>query len=259
MLGVLSFVTQFVSLGKEIPPVHYSYIPPLSFILPKEISIGSLNQSCSEVVISYVRLENFSDYVQKKIRIILNSPLIYDPVVRSDCSIDDVQYTFDKKRNEITIEKLDPQDAVSIDLYPDVFLIRGSFEPKVIINDKLLTRSMRMLGGIYKYPKMHVFMLLALLMAFGTILFSMHNLGDGVRGAFNGDWDVLREASSRFGACSMKVVNRTKREYEFEGVLYNPNVYNFLLRLNGVENYGDLLEKEKIVVCKEWKSKMGSQ
>ena len=248
-MNPFTFTANLLTIRKEIPPIHFSYIEPFIHNLPKEISDASTPEGDGYFVASFVGLENLSGFVLKKIRIKLRSPLKYHPQLRSSSPSERIDHAFDKEKNEITVESLDPGQSIYLDLYPEPDELVADFEPTIIINDQLLTRTMKEYGYFKKHPKYAGLSILLYLILAGTVASTYYawksiNIGSVI----NGDRELVDNAVKRLGeGCYVRAVRMGE---DAQRLIYaSPETMEYSIKLNGAESLSELLKMKKIVLC----------
>ncbi|ARI05608.1 hypothetical protein QK360_11330 [Pseudomonas aeruginosa] len=248
-MSLLTAIANILTIRREIPPVHYSYIEPFAHNLPKEISDITMSEGEDYFITSFVGIENFSGFVLKNIRIKIKSPLKYSPLLRSSIPSETIEHIFDKNKNEIIIETLDPGQSVYLDLYPEPAALAKDFEPDVIINDQLLTRAMRSYGYYKKYPKHAGLELLFYTFLIGAAAFLYHVWNSAnMSSLINGDRALVDAAAERLGSgCHLRAVEMSHKAQEI--IFRSPEAAEFAMTLNSANSLNDLLKLKKIVLC----------
>ncbi len=248
-MSLLTAIANILTIRREIPPVHYSYIEPFIHNLPKEISDITMSEGEDYLITSFVGIENFSGFVLKNIRIKIKSPLKYSPLLRSSIPLETIEHIFDKNKNEIIIETLDPGQSVYLDLYPEPSALAKDFEPDVIINDQLLTRAMRSYGYYKKYPKHAGLELLLYIFMIGAAVFLYHIWSSAnMHSLINGDRALVDAAAERLGSgCHLRAVEMSPKAQEI--IFRSPDAAQLSINLNNAKSLDELLKMKKVVLC----------
>jgi hypothetical protein len=113
---MISAIAKIFKIQSEYPPIHYSYIPPLGFPLPREYG-EKIGGGVNGVYVEWIGLENFSGKVQKNIRIKLYNATDLDPLLEASRPIKPSEWSYDKEVLEFRLDKLDPNENVYISLF----------------------------------------------------------------------------------------------------------------------------------------------
>ncbi|WP_351016315.1 hypothetical protein [Shewanella sp. AC91-MNA-CIBAN-0169] len=250
-MNPLASLAQILTIKEKSPlPVHFSYIEPMLHPLPVEVAKKYFKDDEQELLTSYVGLENFSTKVLKNIRIKLQSPLGFSPKVESNERGGNLEFTFDKEKLEITIDRIDPNESIYIHLFPSPSLLVKDFEPKVIIDDELLTRGMMRMGYYKKYPSfmfMNIGLLIIALLTISSVFFGT-NIFKYLR-SLDPDYVLIQESQNRLQSYSC-VNTVVKMNSEFDWYFSKSLMpLDYTLKANGVGTYDELLSKEQVVVC----------
>lgn len=250
-MNVLSSFAQLLSIKDKAPlSVHYSYIEPMVNPIPVEVAKKYFKDENQNLLISHLGLENFSKRVLRNIRIKLKSPLGFDPKLRSNQNVQEIEYCYSQEKLEILVEKIDPGESLYITLFPSPSSLQNDFEPQVIINDELLTRGMKRMGYYMKYPSfllLNLVLLFVVCCALGLLVWG----SDVIEFMRERDsaYVLIKESQDRMNhySCSMTVID-VKSDFDWH-LKKSQMPLDFILKSNNVDSYEELLLRKEVVLC----------
>ncbi|MET4878411.1 hypothetical protein AB7160_00075 [Morganella morganii] len=223
------------------------------FTLPKEVT-----DSCSEEVADvlndlycvYLRIDNYTNKVQKSIRVLLAGSSEFTPRVLFRRHRNRVTHEIQSEENEILIHEMPPNESIFIIFYnPDA---KFSVE-QILVGDKTITPTMRKLAEAKRDPKLFRIKFITGLMLFISIIvatgcFSV--LGYTL-------WDhhktnqIMEDALSDFSMCQNEIFyNSTEKEKELERKFRQLGTAGTTtLAINHVSSLDELKLKDIVILC----------
>jgi len=245
---VLRIITKMFKLQKEYPPIHYSYIPPVGFPLPREYS-EKIGDEVDGVYVEWIGLENFSETVQKNIRIKLHIAPDFEPQTETSRPLKNDEWNYDKDCLEITLKKLDPMENIFISLFHHGKGDANNKKPIVIINDHVLSKPMVWHGYARKYvgQTVSIALMLLLLLASGYWLFEKIK----ERPTFD-DLSFIDSKLNGFVSCYPYVINTKEKNVNLKNEIKSSAwSLSTILQINEVFSEADLNKLDKIILCKK--------
>lgn len=245
---MLDLLKQILFFQKEIPPIHYSYIPSMGYPLPSEYT-NKVGSEVRQLNIEWVGLENYSTKVLSNVRIKLNKNLSFAPIVESSGKITENDWSYNEISQEILLNRIDPKESVYISLFPEVSDREQKNRPQIIINDQLLTKPMEWHGFARKHYGFTLITIAILLI----MSFSTYNLYVKIRSLpSNDDIKLIDSKLKNYVSCTPYVVYPQEKSVNLEKELsLSMWATPAILQINNVESIEELQNLEKIILCKK--------
>jgi len=238
-MSALEVVKTMSELGEKTPAIFYSYLQPHPQLYPA-IAIKEEFKN-HEYWISVGGLENLSSKVISPIRVKLNKNLDLAPIVQASPGI---TASFDSMSHEILISRLDPKDHIYVFIHLTSIEAESFIEPQVIVQDRMLSRGMRVIGEAKKMPLHYLIAGLIIAILFGFVYKNQN------------DFREYREKSEYID----KFINDNSGFIKMYPVVYkgselNPEILARhkkgmldLLVINKVDKIDDLYKRDKVIV-----------
>ncbi|MBI3583712.1 MAG: hypothetical protein HY096_07170 [Nitrospinae bacterium] len=212
---------KLLPLFKKLPaPIYYYYMPPTLFPIPKELVNSEEVKNLKQILIDGIVIENFSNKVISNIRIKFKHAFRYEPL------LDSIGYTkwhYDKEKKEITIDKIDPKDKISFDLFPNENAKEVNEDPKVIIDNKLLPKISTIYAILLQIPKYNPFFFTFIIIVFLFQIYLFYAVYYRMK-----DTEIINQTVSNFYSkynlptCTASIYkNKTKNIKDIKDVIKN--------------------------------------
>lgn len=253
---MLKEILSLIGLIKGAPPAVDIYaFPPLSSPLPKEIreKLGTQDDPYCGLHPVHIGIENLSNIVLTNIRVKLTSPSIYHPIVENGDTQRPLEWRHDIERAEIHITALDPSDSAYIVFFPketfpkDKSVTRVFQKPEILIEGKRVSTLQEQLGFLKKEPSLAIFFILLLSVIIGIVFLVVFSFYPHILP--NSDRALTEQATQQLvSGCQLKpvkVTTNTRSDIAANGL---PPLK--ILQINRASSIEELLNREKIVLCK---------
>lgn len=224
--------------------IDYFYMPPAPQWVP-DVTLKKAHQN-NEFFLSIVGLNNVSSKVLQSLRIKLLFKPIYEPSLDIHGTVESINATYDADKSEIAIQQLDPGEKIYVAIFLSGREAEHFTEPKVIVSDRLLSRSMRAIGFMRRRPREFLLMaaaLLALVAAVFFVLFLVYN-----NSQLNPKVRAVDQAMQGYVGCVPTAYSQSK----INDALLAKSMFGekFLLSINHVKTREQLFKKKYVVICK---------
>ncbi|ELQ6061784.1 hypothetical protein STS98_000346 [Cronobacter sakazakii] len=252
---MLDQVLAFIKIRQELPDaIGYSLSSEQSiFDLPEEIlkACGEeLSKELNHLSCVYLRIDNYTNNVQKSIRVLLAGESDYTPRVQFRRRNNRVTHETLPNINEILIHEIPPNDSVYITFYnpSENFSIE-----QILVDDKTITPSMRRLAEIkrdpwlakmkFSFALMFLFSIIAIIGSLSLVTFTfMRN---------NQEQKIFDDAFKGMSLCQNEIFhNSIEKEKELERRFYQLGLAKeTTLMVNHVSSLEELKLKDTIILC----------
>lgn len=223
------------------------------FTLPEEV-IESCSEELAEVLHDlsciYLRIDNYTNRVQKSIRVLLAGSSEFTPRVLFRRHSNRVTHEILSEENEILIYEIPPNESIIIIFYnPDA---EFSIE-QILVSDKTITPTMRKLAEVKRDPGLFRFKFIVGLMLFICIIVvtgCLSVLGYTLWNRHNTD-QIMKDALSDFSMCQNEIFyNSTEKEKELERRFRQLGTAGTTtLTINHVSSLDELKLKDIVILC----------
>lgn len=249
-MDLLSTIQNVLQLKKEVPDaVGYDTYGPISFPIPKEFqdSLKDNHNKLGFIILTSIRIDNYSSKVQKSIRVLYSGDFSYQPVFKFHRRDIAVKFEIISNEKELVIDEIPPNESVSI----EIFYPSNDFEVvQVLSGDNEITSLMQKLAEARRYPELARMKLIM----YATLAVAATSIPVG--GYFT--WNKMQEnarieaAYSDFMSCSPSLMNNPPdNEKILERKFNNLDIYwqNYLLSSNKVHSLKELKLKDELIWC----------
>ncbi|ULR31690.1 hypothetical protein MJO48_02975 [Dickeya fangzhongdai] len=223
------------------------------FMLPEEIS-ESCGEELAEVLhhlsCTYLSIDNYTNRVQKSIRVLLVGSSEFTPRVLFRRRSNRVTYEILSEENEILIHEIPPNESVYILFYnPDA---KFSIE-QILVGDKTITPAMRKLAEAKRYPELIRMKFMTVLMCFISIILVIGTISVISYTLWNRHKidQVMKDAYSEFSVCQNEIFyNSAEKEKELERRFKQLGTAGTTtLTINHVSSLDELKLKDIVILC----------
>ena len=234
----------FRAVDNSPQAIDYFYMPPHMQWVPK-VAINKTHRD-RDFLLSVVGIHNLSPKVLKSIRIILPIAPDYDPAIEVTDAGAAVSANYDAQLKEVQITKLDPGERIYVAIFLSSEESESFTEPKIIINERLLSRGMRAVGFLKKRPKEAILMTAFMSLVAFALLFAAYAIYT-ISPLLNPKVKAIQAATDSFHGCiptayEKSVVNESLLAKHMLGE-------QALLDFNKVVTHKDLFDKDYVVIC----------
>ncbi|MBP2834726.1 hypothetical protein [Dickeya parazeae] len=248
-------ILSLIKIRQELPDAIGYFLTQKDYIftLPEEIS-ESCGEELAEVLhhlsCTYLSIDNYTNRVQKSIRVLLAGSSEFTPRVLFRRRSNRVIHEILSEENEILIHEIPPNESVYILFYnPDA---KFGIE-QILVGDKTITPAMRKLAEAKRYPELFRMKFMSVLIFFITTIF--------VIGAISVVsytlWDrhkidqVMKDVYSDFSVCQNEIFyNSAEKEKELERRFKQLGTDGkTTLIFNHVSSLDELKLKDIVILC----------
>lgn len=223
------------------------------FTLPEEIS-ESCGEELAEVLhhlsCIYLSIDNYTNRVQKSIRVLLAGSSEFTPRVLFRRRSNRVIHEILSEENEILIHEIPPNESVYILFYnPDA---KFGIE-QILVGDKTITPAMRKLAEAKRYPELFRMKFMSVLMFFITTIFVIGAISVVSYTLWNRHKidQVMKDVYSDFSVCQNEIFyNSAEKEKELERRFKQLGTAGTTtLMFNHVSSLDELKLKDIVILC----------
>lgn len=223
------------------------------FSLPDEITDScdkELKEKLSHLSCVYLRIDNFTNEVQKFIRVLLAGSSEFTPRILFRRRSNRATHEILSEENEIIIHEIPPNDSIYIIFYnPDN---KFSIE-QILVSDKSITPMMQKLAAAKRDPEIARLKFLAVFLIIIAILVSIGSIpmiGYALWNRHETD-QIMKDAFSGIPLCQSEIFNNSaEKEKELERRIKQlGSASSTTLLMNHVSSLDELKLKDNVILC----------